>query len=85
MVTATAGSAPMAEHREEARRLRTLAETVTTQAMRQILLDVAATYDKLARSAASGNVGREDHAGEMSQMREHRISDASRVRERDRG
>ena len=28
---------------------------------------------------------REDHAGEMSQMREQRISDASGVRERDRG
>ncbi len=43
-----------AEHREEARRLRALAEIVTTQALRQTLLDAAATYDKLARSAASG-------------------------------
>jgi hypothetical protein len=43
-----------AEHREEARRLRALAEIVTTQALRQTLLDAAATYDKLARSATSG-------------------------------
>jgi hypothetical protein len=43
-----------AEHREEARRLRALAAIVTTQALRQTLLDAAATYDKLARSAASG-------------------------------
>jgi len=43
-----------AEHREEARRLRALAAIVTTQALRQTLLDAAATYDKLARSATSG-------------------------------
>jgi len=44
-----------AGYREEARRLRTLAEIVTTQALRQALLDAAASYDKLAtRSAASG-------------------------------
>ena len=43
-----------AEYREEARRLRTLAEIVTTSALRQSLLDVAANYDKLARSAAFG-------------------------------
>jgi hypothetical protein len=42
-----------AEHREEARRLRTLAEIVTTPVVRQTLLDTAATYDKLAISAAS--------------------------------
>jgi len=45
-----------AEHREEARRLRALAQIVTTQVLRQTLLDAAATYDKLAaRSAASGH------------------------------
>jgi len=45
-----------AEHRAEARRLRALAEIVTTQVLRQTLLDAAATYDKLAaRSAASGH------------------------------
>ena len=43
-----------AEHREEARRLRALAEIVTTSALRQTLLEAAATYDKLARSAAAG-------------------------------
>jgi hypothetical protein len=37
-----------AEYRKEARRLRTLAETVTTTALRRTLLDAAATYDKLA-------------------------------------
>jgi len=43
-----------AEHREEARRLRALAAIVTTQALRQTLLDAAATYDKFAGSATSG-------------------------------
>ena len=43
-----------AEHREEARRLRALAAIVTTQALRQTLLDAAATYDKLAKSATAG-------------------------------
>jgi hypothetical protein len=42
-----------AEYREEARRLRALTEIVTTPALRQVLLDAAAAYDKLARSAAS--------------------------------
>jgi hypothetical protein len=46
-----------AEHRAEARRLRTLAEVVTTQALRQTLLDAAATYDKLAISAESPRPG----------------------------
>ena len=66
---ATALAHSATEHRAEARRLRGLAEIVTTQALRQTLLDTAATYDKLAKSAASGNVGREDNAGEMSQVR----------------
>jgi hypothetical protein len=43
-----------AEYSEEARRLRALIEIITTPALRQILLDAAATYDKLAKSAASG-------------------------------
>jgi hypothetical protein len=52
---ATKLSNSAAECREEARRLRTLAAIVTTPALRQTLLDAAATYDKLAaRSAASG-------------------------------
>jgi hypothetical protein len=42
------------EHRQEARRLRTLAEIVTTSVLRQTLLDAAATHDKLAKSAVSG-------------------------------
>ncbi|HUL10502.1 MAG TPA: hypothetical protein VLV76_29515 [Candidatus Acidoferrum sp.] len=37
-----------AEYREEARRLRALIELITTPALRQILLDAAATYDNLA-------------------------------------
>jgi len=41
-------------HSAAERRLRVLAEIVTTQALRQTLLDAAATYDKLARSAAFG-------------------------------
>lgn len=45
-----------AEYREEARRLRAIATTLTTPALRQTLLDAAVTYDKLAnrRSARSG-------------------------------
>jgi hypothetical protein len=41
-----------AEYRKEARRLRTLAETLTMTALRQTLLDAAATYDKLATQIA---------------------------------
>jgi len=50
----TASGQSAAEYREEARRLRALAEIVTTQALRQTLLDAAATYDKLAKSATAG-------------------------------
>ena len=50
----TTASGSAAEYREEARRLRALAEIVTTQALRQTLLDAAATYDKLAKSATAG-------------------------------
>ena len=85
------------DYRKEARRLRTLAENITTPALRQTVLDAAATYDKLAdrqrhgisalssfaRRQRSGE-RREDHAGEMPQMRGQRIPDASSVRERDR-
>jgi hypothetical protein len=48
---ALTGSAPQC--RAEAHRLRTLAELVTTLALRQTLLDAAAVYDKLARGVNS--------------------------------
>ena len=48
MVDRNADTHSAAEYRKEARRLRTLAETLTTTALRQTLLDAAATYDKLA-------------------------------------
>ena len=41
------------ERHAEVRRLRTLAELVTTPALRQTLLDAAAVYDKLARPPRS--------------------------------
>jgi hypothetical protein len=54
---------------------------------RRSVADPAWTDDALSSFAQRQRQGerREDHAGEMSQMREHRISDASRVRDRDRG
>jgi hypothetical protein len=54
---------------------------------RRSVMDPGWTDDALssfARRQRDGE-GREDHAGEMSQVREHRISDASRVRQHDRG
>jgi hypothetical protein len=43
-----------ADYREEARRLRAVAESITTPALRQTLLDAAATYDKLADRQRQG-------------------------------
>jgi hypothetical protein len=39
------------EYREDARRARAMAETVTTPGLRETLLNMAAIYDKLARRA----------------------------------
>ena len=39
------------EYREDARRVRALSETVTTPGLRETLLDVATTYDVMARRA----------------------------------
>jgi hypothetical protein len=55
-----------AEYRKEARRLRALTEIITTPALRQILLDGAAAFDKLAGSAA---FGRRDAARTISPIR----------------
>ena len=54
---------------------------------RRSVADPAWTDDALSSFAQRqrGDERREDHAGEMSQMRESRIWDASRVRDRDRG
>ena len=42
---------PAAEYREEARRLRALAEKASSPTVRRALLDVAADYETIARYA----------------------------------
>ena len=54
---------------------------------RRSVADPAWTDDALSSFARRqrGDERREDHAGEMPELREHRVSDASGVSERDRG